>query len=451
MYPIKFLNQYFNTGSNRTVKAKINIAWTVIIKFFSFAIQFLLVPLSLHYINPTDYGVWLTLSSIIAWFALFDLGLGSSFRNLFAQAMAKKDYKLTRTYVSTTYAFLVLIMLGVSVLFLVFNLYFDWGNILNAPETMHSQLASLAIIVFGFFAFQFVFKTITVLVTADQKPAISEFMQMATQLLSLIAIYILSLTTKGSILYLGIVMSASPAIVFIIATLVFFKGKYKFIAPDIRFVDFRYGKELLIIGIKFLLLQLGFIGISQTNNIIIAHVCNPEDVTVFNIAHRFMSISYIVFAIFITPLWSAFTEAYTLREYAWMKGTFKKINLFAVLPLLATVFLALVSDIAYRLWIGDAVTIPANTTYMMGIYMVVSIWVFLYTSILNGVSKVLLQLIVYIISTIFHIPLAIFLGTRFGINGVLLSASLFMALIAFVSYLQVNKIIHKNVHGIWDK
>ena len=442
---------YLNKGTLRSIRAKKNIVGIVIIKGFSFAIQFLLVPLSLNYINPTEYGVWLTLSSIIAWFALFDLGLGSGFRNLFAEAMAKQDYKLTRTYVSTTYAFLGFIMLGVSLLYFVFSFYFDWGNILNAPESMHSQLATLAIIVFGFFAFQFVFKTITVLVTADQKPAISEFMQMATQLLSLIAIYFLSLTTKGSILYLGIVMSASPAIVFIIATLVFYNGKYKFIAPAIRFVDFSYGKKLLNIGIRFLLLQLGFIGISQTNNIIIAHVCNPEEVTVFNIANRYMSISYIVFAVFITPLWSAFTEAYTLKEYAWMNGTFKKINLFAVFPVIATILLALLSNIAYRFWIGDAVTIPANTTYMMGIYMVVSIWVFLYTSILNGVSKVLLQLIVYIISTILHIPLAIFMGARFGINGVLLSASFFMAIIAFVSYLQVNKIIHKNVHSIWDK
>ena len=442
---------YMYKGNIRSVKAKKNIFGIIFIKGFSFGIQFLLVPLSLKYISPSEYGIWLTLSSIIAWFALFDLGLGNGLKNRFAEALAIQNFQKARIYLSTSYLLFLIIIVVVGIVFTVANAFLDWSVILNAPTEMKSELLKLALVVFGFFCIQFVFKTITIVVTADQKPAIAELLQLVAQLTSLVAIALLVSFTHGSILYLGIAMSASPALVFVFASLVFFKKSYSSIRPSYRFVDISYGKSLLSIGVKFLLIQIAYIGVFQTNNIIIAQVCNSTEVAIFHIAFKYMSISYIAFTIFITPMWSAFTEAYTLGDYAWMIGTFKKINYFAFAPLFATLFLALMSGIAYKLWIGDTITVPINTTYLMAIYMVLSIWVFLYTSILNGVGKVMVQLIVYTGSMVMHIPLAIYLGGTIGMNGVIISASLFMAVISITSFYQVNKIIQDNVHGIWDK
>lgn len=446
-----FTSAQFNKGSMRSVKAKKNIAGIVIIKGFSFGIQFLLVPLTLNYLSPTDYGIWLTLSSVVAWFALFDLGLGNGLRNRFAENIATNNYEKARIYLSTTYALLLIVIGIVIAVFALANVFLDWSSILNAPAEMNTPLLHLALVVFGFFCIQFVFKTITTVVTADQKPAIAEFLTLLTQVISLAAIYGLTQFTHGSLLYLGIAMSASPALVFIIASAMFYSDKYSHLAPSYKLIDLSYAKSLFSIGLKFLFIQVAYIGIFQTNNIIIAQVCNHTDVTVFNIANKYMSISYIAFTIFITPLWSAFTEAYTLKDYAWMKGTFKKLNIFALLPLVATFFLVLLSGLAYSIWIGDAVQIPEQTTYLMAIYMVLSIWVFLYTSILNGVGKVVLQLITYAISMVLHIPLAVFLGKTYGINGVILSASCFMAVISLISFVQVNKIIRQKEDGLWDK
>ena len=49
----------------------------------------MLVPLTIHYINPTRYGIWLTVSSIIGWVSFFDIGFGNGLRNKFAEALAK--------------------------------------------------------------------------------------------------------------------------------------------------------------------------------------------------------------------------------------------------------------------------------------------------------------------------------------------------------------------------
>ena len=59
--------------------------------------------MTINYLNPTRYGIWLTVSSIIGWIAFFDLGLANGFRNKFAEAKAQGRLELAREYLSTTY------------------------------------------------------------------------------------------------------------------------------------------------------------------------------------------------------------------------------------------------------------------------------------------------------------------------------------------------------------
>ena len=100
------VNTYFTKGNERSVMVKRNIAVSLVMKCISILISLQVVPLTIGYVNSTKYGIWLTLSSIIAWLSYFDLGFAHGFRNRFAEARAKNNMKLAREYVSTTYAVL---------------------------------------------------------------------------------------------------------------------------------------------------------------------------------------------------------------------------------------------------------------------------------------------------------------------------------------------------------
>jgi O-antigen/teichoic acid export membrane protein len=67
--------------SKRTHKALFNIASSFVIKGASILLSLLLVPLTLDYLNPYEYGIWLTLSSVLMWINYFDIGLGNGLRN----------------------------------------------------------------------------------------------------------------------------------------------------------------------------------------------------------------------------------------------------------------------------------------------------------------------------------------------------------------------------------
>src|SRR5829696_5056165 len=101
---IRIRNMFaFEAGNERSLQVKRNIYVSFLAKGGSVALNLALVPLTIDYVNPMQYGVWLTLSSIIAWFGFFDIGLGNGLRNKLTEAITIGDNELGRKYVSTTY------------------------------------------------------------------------------------------------------------------------------------------------------------------------------------------------------------------------------------------------------------------------------------------------------------------------------------------------------------
>ena len=64
-------------ATSRGKRLKINMIIMFIVKFLSMGISFLYMPLLLHSLETEQYAVWLTLTSIVYWITLFDIGLGN--------------------------------------------------------------------------------------------------------------------------------------------------------------------------------------------------------------------------------------------------------------------------------------------------------------------------------------------------------------------------------------
>lgn len=442
---------FLNSGHKRSVAAKKNIAWLFVVKGLHIAINMALVPITIKYIDTMQYGIWLTLSSVVGWFAFFDIGLSNGLRNKFAEAKAVGDLKLARKYVSATYAALFMVFSLAWLIFIVVNQFVDWTRVLNAPEDMQETLSKLALVVFSFFFLKMLVKTLRFIIIANQEPAKASFLELLGQILALVIIIILVRTTEGSILKLGIVLGICPVLVFIVASIWYFRNSYRDYAPSLRLINLKYGKEILNIGVKFFVIQISTMVIYQTNNLIIAQIGGPEDVTVYNVAFKYMSVALMGLTIIITPYWSAITEAMTKGDFNWISKTVKRLRqVFFFIFFIIGVMLVF-SGFIYRLWVGDAVQIPFSITLVNAVYILFLCWALLHTSIVNGTGKIHIQLMTYSFGMLFHIPTAVYLGRMYGTVGVLISAIFFCAIIGFVSYIQVNKIIHQTATGWWNR
>lgn len=448
---LKRIRTYLNTGHERSIVAKKNILAMVFIRGLSIIISLLLVPMTIHYINPTRYGIWLTLSSIIGWFSFFDIGFGNGLRNRLAEAIAKKQHELARSYVSTTYAILSIIMGIILTLFLIINPLLDWTKILNTPNEMRNELSILALVVFVFFCLQFVFQLITTVLTADQKPAIASAVNLIGSILSLIIIFILTKTTDGSLILLGLTLAVVPVIVLIVSSVWFYNWKYRIYAPSFKHIKFVYTKDLMSLGLNFFIIQIAAIVLFQANNIIITQLFGPEQVTPYNIAFKYFSITTMLYAIFMTPMWSAFTDAWVKGDIPWIKKIIKKMRLFWIVMAVLTILMLFVSHFAYNLWIGSSVKIPFILSCGMALNVIIIGWNYIYVQFINGVGKLKLQLLSGIFGAVITIPLAIYFGKIWGLAGIVFSSCLLGFINTGWTFIQYNKIINKKAYGIWNK
>lgn len=445
--------KFLNKGHARSVKAKKNILVSLFIKGFDVLIGLLLVRFSLQLLSEIEYGIWLTISSMIAWFGFLDVGLGHGLRNKFAEAKAKGEDKKARIYVSTTYFILSIIAVTFFVIFLAINHFLPWSKILNVEAGMNAQLSLLAIIVFGSFSFNFVARLITIIILADQKPAIRDAINFSGKVFVVIAIYILLKLKIDSLIYVGLAYTGFPLLVLIFSTFYFFLTKYSYYKPAIKFVDFRYFKDLMNLGVKFFILQIGAIVLIATDNIIITQIFSPKEVTPYQVANKYFSLVLILYLLILAPLWSTVTEAFKKNELNWIKGTIRKYLKLSLIFTVIIFIMILVSDFFYKIWLGNDIYVPKLVSIFWGIFVTIQLYNSIFTHFLNGIGKLNLSIYTASFTIIMNIPLSILFSKYLNLQtaGVILATNISILLAGIMRSIQYHKIINKRTIGIWSK
>lgn len=442
---------YFSSGHERSIVAKRNIASSLLVKGLTVVIGFILLPLTISYVNRSNFGLWLTLSSIITWLNSFDIGLANGLKNKLAESHANNDNYGSRIYLSTTYVLIGALATLIFTLFLAINHYLNWQKILNAERNTSENYNNLAVVVIGIFCIQFIVQIMNVVLTATHASAKMAWIGLCGQGFSLVLIFIFPFFAKGSLLNLILIIAVAPLLVQIIASFWYYTHEYRVIAPSIKYIRLKHAKSLLSSGGIFFLVQIGGLLLFQTDNIVITQLFGPADVTLFNVTYKLFSIVSIVFTIVLTPFWSAFTDAFVKLDYDWIKQVFNRMYKYFLLLIIATILLLIGSPLIFKLWLGKEFSIPISLSLVMSVYVLEFCWMLIHCFFLNGIGKIRLQLYLYIGSTSINIPMAIYLGRFCGIQGVTLSNIIVMFIMGVVLYIQCRKIVNKSAVGIWDK
>jgi O-antigen/teichoic acid export membrane protein len=440
-------------GNTRGAKAVRQIAYSFIIQGLSILIGLLYVPLLLDYLTQEKYGIWITLTSILGWFSFFDIGLGNGLRNKLTEALANRNLSLGKKYVSTTYAILICIFSVVLIVFHISNFFLNWNSILNTKTIENSELYILTSIVFTFFIIRFVVQLISVVYLADQKPSATKILTTAGNLLSFIVVLILTkITITGDIVLLGTIISVIPVLLFIVVSVTSFNTRYISLKPSIREVDFKLSNGLINLGAKFFFLQIAYIVVFSTSNIFITQFYGPAEVAVYNIAFKYFQIPVMVFSIVMSPMWSAVTDAYTKSDFGWLKKTLKNLNILSVLFMLGVIFMILISNWVYKIWVGDEIKVPLSLSITLGIYTMMQIAIAPYSSFINGLGKLKLTMSLTFIGIVIYLILIYLFGNLFeNSTGIVMAIICTQVIGAIFQPTQTYKILNQKAKGIWNK
>lgn len=438
---IKKLKDRIMEGSERTAKLKLNIVYMLGLKGGSILVSLLLVPLTLNYVDNETYGIWLALSSMVTWVHFFDIGINNGLKNKLTEAIARNDYILGQKYVSTTYAILTLIFVPIMVLLLLIVPFLNWSSILNLPKESAEGLMSVICILIVYFCINFILSTINIILQADQRPADASFRQFLQQFTSLVIIYILTVTTKGSLLLLCLGLCASPLLIVSLFNVTLFCGRYKRLAPKLSAIDFGVAPSLLKLGVMFFICQISLMIRTQMANFLILRYYGAEEVTNYNISTRYFEVLTMIWGILMTPVWAAVTDAITKGEMTWIKNALTKFSK----ALLAISILALImltaSDIVYDLWLGGKIKIPFILSFFVMLFQISSMFSSLFVQTLNGAGVLKTQTYISIISPlIFLFSLYIMIDLGWGVYSIPIAS-----IIANVNGLIVAPIQCKNL------
>lgn len=439
-------------GQDRSSLVKKNALLSLIFRGLSVLISLLLVPLCIHFVGKEQYGIWLTISSIVAWMSLFDIGLSNGLRNKLVRCLALNDVKSAKTYVSTVYISLGIIFFVVWLFFLCFNPIIDWVKVLNIPFCTNESMQKLIFIVFSYFCISLVLKTANSILLADQKAAYTSIMDLGGQLFALLLIFLMNRYVAGSLLYLTLAMCIMPILVAFFFNGFLFRFRYKEIAPSIKYFDFACVKDLIGISFRFFVIQIAAIIQYQTANIIIARYFNMAEVTNYNIVYKYFSLIYTVFIIIISPLWSAATDAYIKKEYNWIRNSVKKYTILLLIMSCVGVVMLVISATIYNLWIGkDAATITFALSFWCLIFIIISMFGSIFVNILNGIGAIKIQFFSSLITPILYIFLCYFLidQLKMGIYSVFIAAILSNVNAFIIAPMQYVKVFIQNKRGIW--
>jgi len=281
---------------------------------------------------------------------------------------------------------------------------------------------------------------------------------MLGQLFTLIGIFILSKTVEPSLISLGLVTGFVPVVVLIIANIVLFNTKYKIWRPTFKSIDFKLGKSLMNLGLKFFVMGFAWLVVNSTLQFLIQAITNPVEVTNYNAAFRIFSLAINVMGIIVLPYWSAFTDAYTQKDFSWMQKSVKQLYRLFLLSLIFQLAILIFSPIIYHIWVNQWMQENSN---ILNISFLLSSAVCLYaTSIvflniciytINGTGKVKLQTYSSIVEMLLFFPVAFFLGHYLKAPGVVLAPVLVCIPRMIWAPIQLNKLINNRATGIWNK
>lgn len=420
------------------------IGSTIILRIFSVLISLIYVPVVLGYLDQEKYGIWITLTTVVNWIQLLDVGMGNGMRNKLAETIAQNKPELGRMYISTTYGILGGIFLGVLVFFFSVNSYINWQEILNTTLIGPVELFALTSITVSFIILRFIVQTIILVYAAHGNTAISAFIQVIINGIVLLLIYLVTLLTeKGNIVILAWIVTGVPVLMYVLLSFYTFIFKYPHLAPAYRLINVKASGNLLRLSAQFFVVQITATIIYASIPFVVAQLFSPNEVTVFNITNSIFNLPIMLIGLITAPVLPLVTQAFAKNDIVWLRSMLKKQIMVAAVIALGTIVMILISPFIYRVWIGDKVEIPFNLSVAIGIYTVIQVLNTPFSIFLNGLGKIRILVILAPLGIVMFIVLSVILAK---LMGTVISISIALSITSIVGLIIIPFTLQKHLY-----
>jgi O-antigen/teichoic acid export membrane protein len=400
------------------LKKIIKTSWSGLFsRIITTAVSLIIVPFAVHYLGKEQYGVWIAIFSFVSMLAFLDGGAGNAVINMVAYASGANQERLGKI-VSTAFFSLMALALAGGLLFLAACPFVPWQKLLGLSASTSISNLNIVAMVVGIFFFVNIFATLVGKIQRGlQEGHLDNFWSATGAVLSLLFVYVAIRNDTGLVGFV-IAFLAGSLLAFLgnnVHYLYFLRSDLR---PQIAKVDGEVAQELFKVGSMFFVLQIAGAIQGQADNVLIANLLGPAEVTNYSICMKLFLMVPMLFGLLLTPLWPAYREALASGDKSWVKQIFfKSLRWSLLFSIPSAFFLVLFGGKVIELWVGSDV-VP-STSLLIGC----GIWLVLMTVgnalgvFLNGMQFVKIQMIVALVAAIMNVVLSIWFIQAIGVVG----------------------------------
>lgn len=405
--------------NERHRRAALTTLAAVVARSLSIVTGLITVPLTLHYLGAERYGMWMTMSSLVAMIAFTDLGIGNGLLNAVSRAYGKDDFAAIKEYVSSGVLVLSGIALCIVAIFAALYCIVPWYEVFNVDTMQARQEAGPALAVFvACFAFAIPFGVVQRVQMGLQEGFVANLWLGFSSLLGLGCI-VLAVWMKAGLPWLVFAFAGSPLIASLLNSISYFGWQRPEAAPAFDAISRHAMKHVAHIGISFFVMQIAGVVVFASDNVIIAQLLGSHAVAVYAVPQRLFSIVPGLLGMALTPLWPAYGEALARGDHAWVWRTLKR-SLIASMGLaaLCSIVLVCAGNWLITWWVGPVIATSMLLLIALGIWQVMQAGGFAVNMYLSGANAMRFLVIMFVSMAILAVALKIYLVPIVGISGV---------------------------------
>lgn len=409
---------------------------------------FITIRLLIDYLGKDNYGLWVLAFTLFQLVLLMDFGIQSSLKTKIPILLKEGCLDAVKSYIKTNYILTVILAFLIFIFFLTSIVFIDLNKLLNIDFQSRLFVNKLFILNIFFFCLGLIANLQKSLYVAFLKGKYAEesiaFNQIGLTLLVFLCTLILpNIETKDKLIAITLINGIFTFTVNLYYTYRFFKREKLNLKVKSN-LNNSYLKNILNLGGKFLITQVGVMFIFSSDQYIISNAFGPADVAIYEVVSKYFQFPVLVFMAALNPLWSVFAKNYVDKNRAVLLDSFKKFNKYYIAIIIVHIVAMLLCPLVLKLWIKESLNIPAYFILLTAVVATLRIFTVFYQYFLYGVGHLNLYIAVLLLSVIIKIPLSyFFINLGFGINSVVWSSIIILTLWTIVFPLKSYRIISK--------
>nr|WP_295926890.1 MATE family efflux transporter [uncultured Dyadobacter sp.] len=359
-------------------------------------VSFVMVPLLIQYLSRDNYGLWVTLISLISWILASDFGIGYGFRNRVTEYLADNDGTKLNAYFKNTFQYYLIITFFI-IAFFIYTL--------NTNPVL-SKYKLLSLIIYLPYIIYFPFSISNQILQGLRYVHLTAIITlMRASLWALLVISIINFSKENNLFIIAVGYSIVNSIVNGIGVYLAF-SKSKISIPSFKtlltppLID-----KTLIVGLKFFVLQISSLLLFSMGNYYVYSNLTPNDTAHYDTINKIYTLYMTFFNMIISVFWSEIAFQKATGNFQKLRAIYKKLLLISIVVSLGSFLIVFVAPFLIALWTNGKIVVHTKDCLPFSFMVAIQSVAYSGAVFLNAFEKVMPQVILAAINMALIYPL----------------------------------------------